>query len=115
MARWNPAREINDHPREKTGLGSAEAEPPEIKLTRRLDESECDCAETPSHQNSRSPTACAIFFDDQRSRNLQQNIASKKQPRTQAENPLGETKVKRHGHVPISDIRAIKKSREVQE
>ncbi len=63
--------------------------------------------ESPGNQDARDPLPGAPALHDQRSRNLKQKVARKKNPRAQSEYAIGEAQIVRHLQAGKTHVDAI--------
>src|SRR5258706_5476142 len=102
-----PMRQVNNNAGEKTCFRETQKKTRAVKLPWRMDHGNQYSDEAPGNQDARNPFPGAPAFHDQRSRNLKQKVARKKNPRAQSEYAIGEAQVVGHLQARKSHVYAI--------
>src|SRR5258706_11256041 len=109
-----PVRQVNNNAGEKTCLRETQKKTRAVKLPWRMNHGNQNSDQSPGNQDARNPFPGAPAFHDQSSRNLKQEIASKKNPRAQSEYAIGKTQVVGHLQACKTHVDAVKIRDEVK-
>src|SRR4029077_1713335 len=107
--RAEPVREVDENAGKETGFADAEKNSNQVEMHGRSNERNEDGNQSPGNHNAREPFARAPALDDEAAGNFEEQIADKKDSRTEAEDAVAERKVMRHLESGIADVHAIEK------
>ncbi len=102
-----PVRQVNNNSGEKTCFRETQKKTRAVKLPRRMNHGNQNGDKSPGNQDARNPFPRTPAFHDQRSRNLKQKVASKKNPCAQSEYAIGEAQVVGHLQAGKTHVDAI--------
>src|SRR3984957_11968013 len=110
-----PMRQIDEDSGEKPRLSEAQQESQRIKLRRGMDERHSDADDSPGDHDAREPATRAPFFDDDRTRNFEQEVTGEENSGTEAEHAIVEAQLPRHLERGRGNIRAVEEGDDVED
>ena len=80
-----------------------------------MDERHSDADDSPGDHDAREPATRAPFFDDDRTRNFEQEVTGEENSGTEAEHAIVEAQLPRHLERGRGNIRAVEESDDVED
>src|SRR5262249_7031236 len=84
-----PMGKVNEDARKETRLRHPEKESKPVELVRRFNQARKRCKQTPRNHDSSDPLACSPEFNQNRARDLQEEIPDKENTRSEPEHFVG--------------------------
>lgn len=100
-------RQIDNHPREKAGFSNSQKEPGSVELSSSVHKARQNRDDSPRNHDACDPFSCTPAFDDDGSRDLEQEPRYVKHGYAQAINAVTETQIGAHPEVGEGNVGAV--------